>query len=129
MNATLIKKSDAKIVDLQTKIIKKYTPEHRNLEVNVMEINGRHPENSEHFVLEKECHFMIYILNGSGKVYCNDEIFQVEAGDVVDVPVKTRFAVEGNPIEYLTVDLPAWFPEQASIVDKEGNIIIDNNAA
>ena len=58
-------------------------------------------------------------------MYLNDEEYEVGVGDVVDVPVKTRFAVEGKNMEYLAVESPAWFPEQAFIVDSKGKVIED----
>lgn len=123
MASTLMKNSAAKKVDLGTKVIFKYTSTDKNLEVNHMKISGRHPENPAHFVYEDTVHFMLYVLKGTGKVYCEDEIYEVEIGDVVDVPAKTRFAVDGKELEYLAVQTPAWTPKQAYIVDTEGNVV------
>jgi len=121
----IIKKSQAKIVDLGTKIIRKYASSDRKLEINHMKITGRHPENPDHFIFETKCHFMVYIISGEGYVYCDDKKFKVGAGDVIDVPVSTRYAVEGDNLEYLTCEHPAWFAEQASIVDSKGIMIED----
>lgn len=119
----LIKKSDARIVDLNTKIIKKYTAPDKMLEFNHMTLTGRNPENPMHYIFETKVHFMVYILKGEGEIYCNEATYHVEAGDVVDVPINTKFAAEGKNFEYLTAESPAWFPEQASIVDADKNII------
>jgi catechol 2,3-dioxygenase-like lactoylglutathione lyase family enzyme len=118
-----IKKEDVKIVDLSTKIIKKYTADDKRIEINKMSINGRNPENPKHFIYETECRFMVYVLKGSGKLYCDEEVFEVSEGDVVDVPTHAKFAAEGIDFEYLTFEAPAWFPSQAFIVDDKGNII------
>ncbi|MDD3647216.1 MAG: hypothetical protein PHS44_01820 [Candidatus Dojkabacteria bacterium] len=119
----LITKKDSTIVDLGTKLIHKYTSLDRQLEINHMEISGRHPENPNHFIYETKCHFMIYIICGKGTVICNTQSFDVRKGDVIDVPVSTRFAVEGERLEYITVETPAWFPQQASIVDSKGKVV------
>lgn len=120
---TFFKKNDAKIVDLKTKLIRKYTTPDRKLEVNHMVLTGRNPENPNHFIYEKEVRFMVYILKGKGKIYCDNSVYEVEVGDVFDVPTKTRFAAEGTNFEYLTFEYPAWFPQQASIVDSNNNLI------
>lgn len=123
MKSTLIKKSDARIVDLGTKVIRKYTAIDKLLEVNRMTLSGRHPENKDHFIFETKVHFMLYVVKGKGKIYCDNDIFEVEEEDVIDIPVNTRFAAEGTDFEYLTIEAPAWFPEQAFIVDKNNKII------
>jgi mannose-6-phosphate isomerase-like protein (cupin superfamily) len=125
-NSFLIKKSAAKIIDLHTKIIRKYTALDKSLEFNHMTLSGRNPENPEHYIFETKVHFMVFILKGKGKVYCDDQVFYVETGDVVDVPVNTKFAAEGDDFEYLTTETPAWFPEQAFIVDENKNIIVNS---
>ncbi len=88
-----------------------------------MILNGRTPEKGGTFLCETEIHFMVFVIKGNGKIYVNDEIYKVSEGDCVDVPPKTRFAAEGYGFEYITAESPAWYPEQASIVDKEGNIL------
>jgi mannose-6-phosphate isomerase-like protein (cupin superfamily) len=126
MHSTLIKKSDARIVDLGTKVILKYTAPDKLLEVNRMTLSGRNPKNLDHFIFETKVHFMVYVVKGKGKIYCDDEVFLVEEEDVVDIPINTRFAAEGTDFEYLTIESPAWFPEQAFIVKKDG-LVVENS--
>lgn len=121
----IIRKKQAKKVDLGNKFIFKYTSPSKDLEINHMIINGRHPENPDHFIWETECHFMIFVVKGEGTVYTDDKIFKVKKGDCVDFPPKTKFAIKGRNFEYLTVDTPAWFPSQAKIVDRKGNVVED----
>jgi len=64
-------------------------------------------------------------IKGKGKMYVGDEIYEVSEGDCVDVPAGTKFAAEGYNFEYITAESPAWYPEQATILDKNGNIIED----
>jgi mannose-6-phosphate isomerase-like protein (cupin superfamily) len=59
---------------------------------------------------------MIYVIKGSGKIYVGDSIFQVTAGDVVDVPPGNKFACAGKDFEYITFDVPAFYPEQSEII-------------
>lgn len=119
-----IKKQNAKVVNLGTKIILKYTSSDGQLEVNHMTIHGRHPDNPAHFIFETKVTFMVFILKGKGRISRDDEIIEVEPEDVIEFPTSTRFAAEGD-FEYLTFEHPAWFASQASIVDKN-NVKIEN---
>ena len=119
----LIKKSQAKIVDQGTKIIRKYTASDKQLEINHMILNGRTPEKEGTFLCETKLHSMVLVIKGKGKITCGDEIFDVEEGDCIDVPLNTKFAAQGYDFEYITVENPAWYLEQAKIVDENGNVL------
>jgi len=118
----LIKKNQAKIVDQGTKVIRKYTASDKQLEINNMVLKGRTPTEENTFLCETKIHFMVFVIKGSGKMYCGDDAFDVEEGDCVDVPAGTKFAAEGD-LEYITAEHPAWYKEQATIVDINGNKI------
>ena len=119
----LIKKSDAKVVDLGTKKILKYTSPDSRLELNRMTIDGRHPNDPNHYIYEVGVDFMVYGIKGKGIIYVDAERYEIGAEDAVYVPRNSKFAAEGQDFEYLTVESPAWYPEQAFIVDSEGNNI------
>ncbi len=112
----LIKKEQAKIVDLGTKIIRKYTASDKQLEINHMTLNGRTPEKEGTFLCETKVHFMVYITKGSGRMFCGEDAFEVSEGDCVDVPTGIKFAAEGN-FEYITAESPAWYSEQHKEVE------------
>jgi mannose-6-phosphate isomerase-like protein (cupin superfamily) len=115
----LIKKNQAKIVDQKTKIIRKYVAADKQLEINHMDLRGRTPEKEGAFFFETKVHFMAYVVKGEGKMFCDDEVFEVGEGDCLDVPAGTKFAAQGN-FEYITAENPAWYPEQARIIGKDG---------
>lgn len=106
---------DVTKIDLGTKVIFKYPTPTKLFDVAHMVVNGRHPNGNNTFVLEHGCMFAMYIIKGSGKVYAGDEVFKVGVDDVVFVPTDHKFAVEGN-LEYITFDLPAYYPEQSEEV-------------
>ncbi|MBN2094611.1 MAG: hypothetical protein JW727_01045 [Candidatus Aenigmarchaeota archaeon] len=116
----LIRKKNAKIVDLGSKVIRKYAARDRQLEINCMALNGRTPPEEGTFLCETKVHFMVLVTKGSGKLFCGNSTYLVEEGDCLDVPAGTLFAAEGN-FEYITAESPAWYKEQAKIVDIEGN--------
>jgi predicted enzyme related to lactoylglutathione lyase len=102
------------LIDLgPTKQIHKYPSPTRQLDIGRMVINGRHPEKG--FVVEQGCDFVMYVTQGNGKYYVGDEVFEVKPGDVVFVPTGNKFAAEGE-FEYITVDSPAFYPEQTELV-------------
>jgi mannose-6-phosphate isomerase-like protein (cupin superfamily) len=103
-------------IDLGTKVIYKYPTPTMEFDIGHMVVNGRHPQEPHKFALETKCSFVMYIIKGTGTVYVNDETLEVVAQDVVFVPAKTKFAVEGI-FEYITFDAPAFFPEQSEEVD------------
>lgn len=119
----LIKKEQAEIVNLGTKIIRKYTASDKQLEINYMILNGRTPEKAGTFICETKVHFIVFVIKGNGKIFLDKDIFEVGEGDSVDVPAGTKFAAEGN-FEYITAENPAWYSEQAQIVDKNGNKVL-----
>jgi mannose-6-phosphate isomerase-like protein (cupin superfamily) len=120
--ATLIKSEEAKVIDLGTKVIRKYTSPDSVLEVNHMIMTGRQPEKEATFNLESKCHFMIYVLKGNGKFIVEANEFEVSVGDVIDFPANTRFASIGD-FEYLAFESPAFTLDQAKIVDENGVVV------
>lgn len=115
-----------KKINLGNKKIVGYTP-NKNMEIDHMYINGRHPEDPHHYIYETGVDFMVYVLKGEGTIYENEIKHQVKPGDVLFIPKNSKFAAEGKDFEYLTFEVPAWYKEQASIVDKEGNLIEETN--
>ena len=89
------------IVNLGTKVIYKFPTQTKLFDLARMVVNGRHPENPKEFILESDCHFMIYVIKGKGKIYAGDKVFQVVVGDVIDVPPGNKFACEGKDFEYI----------------------------
>src|SRR3990172_8195733 len=73
-------------------------------------------KDSKKIILEKDCSFAMYVTRGSGKYLVNGEEITVEEGDMVFVPAGSTFACEGN-FEYITVDVPAFYPEQSEEID------------
>jgi len=121
----VLRQQKANVINLGSKKITKYTSRDKELEINHMIVSGRHPEYKDHFIYETACFLMIYIMKGRARVLCNEDIFEVKVGDVVEIPPKTKFAIECNNVEYLSLQHPAWNPDQSFIVDRAGNTIED----
>jgi len=115
MKPTKYTLEDTRTIDLGTKVIHKYPTPTKDFDIGYMSVDGRHPQNLNGFILESEYSFVMYILLGSGTVYAGSERFNVKAKDVVLVPAKNKFAVEGK-LEYITFGVPAFVAEQSSEV-------------
>jgi mannose-6-phosphate isomerase-like protein (cupin superfamily) len=110
--------ADAKKLDLGTKQIFKYPTPTKTFDIARMVVNGRHPQDKDTFIIEHECQFVIYVIKGSGIIYAGEEKFDVKVDDVVFVTTDNKFAVEGN-MEYITVDVPAFFIEQSEEIKEK----------
>ena len=91
----------ASIINLGTKIIYKFPAQTKLFELSRMVVSGRHPENPKEFILESDCHFMIYVTKGSGKIYAGDDIFQVVAGMLLMFPRATSLRVKEKILNIL----------------------------
>jgi len=100
-------------IDLGTKVIYKYPTPTKLLDIGRMVVKGRHPEDPAKFAFESECNFVMFVTKGKGRVTAGDHEFDLAPEDVVFVPAKSKFAIEGD-LEYITFDAPAFFPEQSS---------------
>lgn len=100
-------------IDLGTKIIYKYPSPTKEYDIGRMVVNGRNPQGENTYFIESGCDFVIYVIKGSGKVFAGDNVYEVVVDDVVFVPKGNTFAVDGQ-MEYITVDVPAYYPEQSS---------------
>lgn len=117
MKAIKISEKDSKKIRLgAAKTIYKYELPTKLFDIAKMEVHGRHPENPTRVILEKDCNFVMYVTKGGGKYFINGEEIRVEEGDVVYVPAGSIFACEGD-FEYITVDVPAYYPEQSEEVE------------
>lgn len=87
--------NDTNKIDLGTKVIFKYPSPTKIFDIGRMVVNGRNPE---------------------GKIYAGDDVFDVKINDVVLVPKGNKFAAEGK-MEYITVDVPAFYLEQSTEIE------------
>jgi mannose-6-phosphate isomerase-like protein (cupin superfamily) len=104
--------SETRKIDQETKVIYKYPTPTRQFDIGRMVVKGRHPKDPKTFIIEGDCSFVMHITKGTGRVFAGDEIFDVVEEDVVVVPARHKFAVEGD-MEYITFDSPAFYPEQS----------------
>ena len=117
MRAVKISAKDSKKIELGAKTIYKYILPTKLFDIARMVVKGRHPVDPKKVILEKDCSFAMYVSKGKGKYFVNGEEFNVTEGDVLYVPAGCTFACEGD-FEYITVDVPAFYPEQSEVIEK-----------
>jgi len=103
-------------VDLGSKVIHKYPTPTKRYDIARMVVKGRFPKDNQ-YTYNSVCDFFIFVLEGTGKVYAGDEIFEVKPQDIVFVPKKNKYAVDGY-FSYVTIDVPAFYDDQAQIVSE-----------
>jgi len=118
MKAVKVSANKTSNIDLGTKKIYKYPLPTRVFDIGKMVVDGRHPEDPKKVILERDCSFVMYVTKGKGKYIVSGDEIKVEAGDVVYVPTGNTFACEGK-FEYVTVDIPAYYPEQSEEVKEK----------
>lgn len=68
-------------------------------------------EGHETKIIEKECDFSYYVLEGSGHFEIDGEIEQCGQGDLVVVPAGKKFVYKGD-LKLLLICTPPWREEQ-----------------
>ncbi len=59
---------------------------------------------------DKVSTFTYYIIEGSGAFYLNGELQNVESGDVISIPPKTKIYYKGS-MKMILITTPAWSAE------------------
>ena len=78
-------------------------------------INARFPVIG--FAKENEVDQSLYVENGVGVAYVRDTEFPLEPGDVLSIPRKTPYWIEGEELKLVVVSSPPWFLEQHEVVE------------
>lgn len=67
--------------------------------------------------LNKECHEIYFIIEGSAKFFVKDEECEVEEKDIMVVKPNTAHYIETTNLRYITITRPDWYEEQYEQVD------------
>jgi len=75
-------------------------------------LNGQHP-----YMKNIKSNRIYYILKGCGKFYFDDNILELNEGEMLTIPSNTKYAFKGV-FDALLVDHPAFNPENDVIYDE-----------
>lgn len=67
-------------------------------------------------IMEKECDFFYFILDGKGVFEISGEKEECSSSDLVVIPHNTPFTYSGN-LKMLLISSPPWFAEQEETMD------------
>ena len=101
----IIKENDVGIKDLGTHLIKVYADQKnygKDCGLAFIEIKGKHPK-----VLNQKSDMLYYIIEGEGRFYIINEIYNVEKGDFLTVKKKTPYYMEGQ-FKVLNISIPCY---------------------
>lgn len=77
-------------------------------------INGRYPDEGRK--INKACKEYYYVLSGSGKVFIEDECFEIKEGDTILIDSGKVFHVIGEELVSVCPTAPGWYAEQEELV-------------
>jgi len=80
-----------------------------NLDLGVAEINGKYPMVG--WARNKEVDMTYFVIEGKGKFWLEDEVYQIEKEDFVLIERGRWYRCEGD-LKVVMVSSPAWSPGQ-----------------
>lgn len=94
--------------------VSEYSFHERMLDLAVAKISGRYPESRR--VVNTECHELVYVSDGEGKIVVNGVTHPLSAGDALLIEAGEKYYWEGN-MQLVLSCRPAWNMEQHQVVD------------
>lgn len=111
----LIKKNDAtegKNSD-KCKYIE-YAFSDKDLDLSISEITGKYPE--EGYCVNTGCKELIYVLEGNGKIYFENEEISFSEGDSILIDKNEKYYWDSEYCKISMTCNPAWSPEQHKLI-------------
>lgn len=113
----LVKKSNSKrIQENVVSAFNEYDLPFNKFSVGVSEINGRYPHNG--YDIDEEVEQVWYVEDGKGRVNIENEIFEIDKGDMLFIPKSEKYWIEGDLLKLIVVSSPPWFIQQHKHLDK-----------
>lgn len=107
----IVKKGEVKILDeYGVSKFSEYNLPFNTFSTGVSEITGRYPNNG--FDVDEGLEATCYVVSGSGKIWLDDQIYDIAEGDMVFVPKGKKYWINGNNLKLVVISSPPWTPEQ-----------------
>ncbi len=111
----LIKKKQRKEKQIaKNSFVWEYLLHNKNLGIALAKINGRFPDSGR--TVNKVCQEIYYVISGSGKIFIEDEEFELNEGDVFLIDSGKKYYVAGKNLVLLCPTSPEWYSEQQEII-------------
>lgn len=90
--------------------------DNKNISITYEDVYKGH----EKYCTNKESTHIYYVISGNGKFKINEELYEVVAGDIIEIPKNTKFIFAGE-MKLLLVMTPAFNPNN-EIVGEENDL-------
>jgi len=113
----LLKKEQRKEKQIaKNSFVWEYPLHNKNLGIALAKINGRFPDSGR--VLNKVCQEIYYVIGGSGRIFIENEEFELNEGDTFLIESNKKYYVVGKNLVVLCPASPDWYPEQQKIIEE-----------
>lgn len=110
-------KSEArKVKEHKVSAFYEYDLPFNKLAVGVSEIDGRYPQNG--FVVDEKVEQVWYVESGSGTVFVGDDLMHMKKGDLIYIPKKKKYWIQGNYLKIVVSSSPPWSKTQHKQVEE-----------
>lgn len=90
--------------------------DNKNISITYEDVYKGH----EKYCTNKESTHIYYVISGKGKFKINDNIYEVEEGNIIEIPKNTKFIFAGE-MKLLLIMNPAFNPKD-EIVGEENDL-------
>jgi len=92
-----------------------YQFNNKNLGVIKAKINGRYPDSGR--TINKVCQEVYCVVSGSGKIYVENDEFELNQGDCFLIESGKKYYVVGKDLVMFCPTQPDWYPEQHEFIE------------
>ena len=113
----LVRKGERKKeVDTKEHVVYDYPLPSKDIGISEQELNGNVPKKG--WWINKVCEEVCYVIGGSGKVFIDDENFEVNEGDLFLIKPNQKSRIEADNLRLVVISSPDWYAEQCENVKK-----------
>lgn len=95
-------------------IVYDYPVKSKEMGFSVQELNGRVPDEGAY--KNKICKEICYVIEGSGKIFIDDEELILDEGDIYFIEPGQKSYIMAEGLKLLTITQPDWYEEQCEVV-------------
>lgn len=86
----------------------------KEIDLGIAIISGRYPENG--FCMNRKCKELIYVLEGNGRIYFENDFIEFEKGDAILIEPKEKYYWNSAYCKISLSCTPAWSKEQYELI-------------
>lgn len=111
----IIKREDAEVFNNSSVCsVCEYSFGDNDLDLGLSTIEGRYPDKG--FALNEKSKMIVYVVEGKGRLYVNDEMIYFEKGDTILINALEKYYWDAEYCVLSIVSNPAWSSLQYKVV-------------